>query len=68
MYGWIYASHQLGAASAAFGGGVIRTWLGDYLLAFLIAGALCFLAALAVTRIPVSIARRGPTLAQPVPA
>jgi sugar phosphate permease len=44
VYGWIGASHQLGASMAAFGAGAIRTELGDYRLAFLIAGVLCLLA------------------------
>ena len=44
IYGWIGASHQLGASLAAFGAGAIRTALGDYRVAFLIAGALCLLA------------------------
>ena len=48
IYGWIFASHQLGAAFAASGAGIIRTWLGDYLVAFLAAGVLCLLAAIAV--------------------
>ena len=38
VYGWIGASHQLGASMAAFGAGAIRTELGDYRLAFLTAG------------------------------
>jgi sugar phosphate permease len=41
IYGWIGASHQLGASLAALGAGAIRTALGDYQLAFWIAGALC---------------------------
>src|SRR6476620_5826976 len=44
VYGWIGASHQLGAASAAFTAGLIRTSSGDYNLAFWIAGVLCVLA------------------------
>jgi sugar phosphate permease len=44
IYGWIGASHQLGASMAAFGAGAIRTELGDYRYAFLIAGVLCLLA------------------------
>ncbi|MPZ16958.1 MAG: hypothetical protein GEV06_03420 [Luteitalea sp.] len=44
IFGWIGASHQIGASLAAFGAGTIRTLLGDYQLAFLIAGALCLLA------------------------
>jgi sugar phosphate permease len=44
IYGWIGASHQLGASMAAFGAGAIRTLLGEYQLAFWIAGTLCVLA------------------------
>lgn len=44
IYGWIGASHQLGASMAAFGAGTIRTLLGDYRDAFWIAGILCFIA------------------------
>ena len=44
VYGWIGASHQLGASLAAFGAGAIRTELGDYRLAFIIAGVLCLIA------------------------
>jgi sugar phosphate permease len=44
IYGWIGASHQLGASMAAFGAGAIRTSLGDYRAAFLIAGMLCLIA------------------------
>jgi len=44
IYGWIGASHQLGASLAAFGAGAIRTVAGDYRLAFWIAGTLCVLA------------------------
>ena len=44
IYGWIGASHQLGASMAAFGAGAIRTELGDYRLAFIIAGLLCLIA------------------------
>ena len=44
IYGWIGASHQLGASMAAFGAGAIRTELGDYRAAFMIAGVLCLIA------------------------
>ncbi len=44
VYGWISASHQLGASIAAFGAGAIRTSLGDYQGAFWIAGVLCLVA------------------------
>jgi predicted MFS family arabinose efflux permease len=45
VFGWIFAGHQLGAASAAFGAGLSRTSLASYLPAFFIAGALCLIAA-----------------------
>jgi MFS family permease len=46
VFGWVFASHQLGAAIAAVGAGAIRDGLGDYQLAFYLAGGLCVLAAL----------------------
>ena len=48
MFGWIAAAHQLGAAMAAFGAGVLRTALGSYLEAFMLAGLMCLGAALLV--------------------
>src|SRR4029079_11812980 len=54
IYGWIGASHQLGASLAAFGAGAIRTTAGDYRMAFWIAGVLCIVAGtalLAATRL-----------------
>ncbi|HYM29650.1 MAG TPA: MFS transporter [Candidatus Cybelea sp.] len=50
-FGWIVAGHQLGAAMAAFGAGVIRTDFGDYFQAFFVAGALCLVAAAIVLAI-----------------
>jgi hypothetical protein len=44
IYGWIGASHQLGASLAAFSAGAIRTMSGDYQLAFWIAGVFCVVA------------------------
>ena len=44
IYGWIGASHQLGASMAALGAGTIRTFAGDYQMAFWIAGLLCVIA------------------------
>jgi MFS family permease len=46
VFGWVFASHQVGAAIAAFGAGAIRDLLGDYRLAWYLAGGLCMLAAL----------------------
>jgi len=44
VFGWIWASHQLGAATAAYGGGVLYSIFGDYELAFLLAGVSCLVA------------------------
>ena len=46
VFGWVFAGHQLGAASIAFTAGYIRTHYASYLPAFLIAGTLCLVAAL----------------------
>jgi predicted MFS family arabinose efflux permease len=48
VFGWVFAGHQIGAASAAFGAGLVRTEFDTYLPAFFAAGALCIIAALAV--------------------
>lgn len=48
VFGWIFAGHQLGAATATFGAGTIRTDLMSYLPALQIAGAMCLVAAAAV--------------------
>ena len=48
MFGWIMAAHQVGAAVAAFGAGVIRTELDGYLMAFVFAGAMCMMTAVLV--------------------
>lgn len=44
MFGWIFAAHQVGAAFIASVAGGIRDGLGDYLVAFLLAGVLCLAA------------------------
>ena len=44
IYGWIGASHQLGASMAAFGAGAIRTIAAATQSAFCIAGVLCVVA------------------------
>lgn len=46
VFGWVFASHQLGAAVAAAGAGWIRDLQGTYDLAFYLAAALCVVAAL----------------------
>ena len=64
VYGWIFATHQLGAAAAAYFAGLMRADLGSYLQAFMLSGALCFVAALMVMFIGVDWGR-GSTRAQP---
>jgi MFS family permease len=46
IYGWVFLSHQIGAALMATGAGTIRVWLGDYQLAFLTGGSIAMIAAL----------------------
>jgi len=48
-FGWIAATHQLGAATAAWAAGALRVGTGDYLSAFMSAGALCLVASVMVT-------------------
>ncbi len=47
-FGWIFAGHQIGAASAAYVAGVMRTDLHTYMPTLQLAGALCMMAALVV--------------------
>ncbi|WP_342047603.1 MFS transporter [Bacillus sp. OTU530] len=44
IFGWIFASHQLGAATAAFGGGTLHVLIGSYTFIFIFAGILCLAA------------------------
>lgn len=48
VFGWIFASHQLGAATAAYGAGQVRTLLLTYNPALYTAGASCLVAAVVV--------------------
>ncbi|MGV9381675.1 MFS transporter [Nonomuraea sp. NPDC003707] len=45
VFGWVFGSHQVGAAFAAVAAGLTRDHLGNYDLAWYGAGALCLLAA-----------------------
>ncbi len=45
VFGWVFASHQLGAAIAAAVAGRLRDLQGNYDLAFYLASGLCFVAA-----------------------
>ncbi len=45
IFGWVFAGHQIGAATAAYGAGFSRTEFASYLPAFFVAGAMCIIAA-----------------------
>lgn len=51
VFGWVALGHQMGAASAAYGAGVLRELQGRYLESFIIAGALAVVAGLAALAI-----------------
>jgi sugar phosphate permease len=46
VFGWVFAAHQLGAATAAWGGGLSRTVMASYTPALYVAGGACIVAAL----------------------
>jgi predicted MFS family arabinose efflux permease len=48
VFGWIFASHQLGAGIMAVAAGMSRDLLASYLPAFFVAGVLCLLATLSL--------------------
>jgi len=45
VFGWVFASHQIGAALAALAAGIVRDTSGSYTYAWLGGGALCAMAA-----------------------
>jgi predicted MFS family arabinose efflux permease len=45
VFGWVFASHQLGAAAAALAAGVVRDTTGSYTLAWIGGAGLCGIAA-----------------------
>ena len=65
VFGWVFAGHQMGAATAAFGAGYSRTEFSSYLPAFFAAGALCIVAAALVMTITKPVGLR---TAVPAPA
>ena len=65
VFAWVFAAHQLGAAAAAWGAGLVRTATGDYTWAFLAAGVLGLVAALSL--VLVRLTGRGAGASLPVP-
>jgi len=48
VFGWVFAGHQLGAATAAFGAGFFKSDFDTYMPALQIAGLMCMIAAVSV--------------------
>ncbi|MFJ9347260.1 MFS transporter [Streptomyces sp. NPDC101237] len=63
VFGWVLASHQVGAALVAYLGGVARDVFGTYDMVWYASGALCAAAALMAL-----VIRRRPLLGTPAPA
>jgi sugar phosphate permease len=65
VFGWVMASHQMGAGMAALGAGIIRTTTHSYELAFVSSGMMCLVAALLALAIGRKRAARPAALANP---
>jgi len=68
VYGWIFMSHQIGAAIMASAAGAIRTWLGDYQFAFLSGGVIAIIAAGLALQIKLKPKEAAPPATGAVPA
>ncbi|GAA0939130.1 MFS transporter [Virgisporangium aurantiacum] len=64
VFGWVFASHQFGAALAATGAGLVRDRLGEYTVAWYVAGGLAILGAV----LSLAIRRGAPVRPAVVPA
>ncbi len=62
VYGWVFASHMVGAAVAAWAAGIVRERVGDYAAAFVAAGWIAIVAGFAA----LAIRRKGPDPDVPV--
>jgi predicted MFS family arabinose efflux permease len=63
VYGWVFASHMVGAAIAAWVAGIVRETAGDYAAAFVAAGWIAIVAGFAA----LAIRRKGPDVEPTVP-
>lgn len=52
VFGWIVVGHQIGAALAAYGAGIVREVAGSYAPAFVASGVFALVAAAAVLALP----------------
>ncbi len=48
VFGWVFTGHQLGAATAAYGAGYLKSGFNTYMPALQIAGVMCMIAAVSV--------------------
>ena len=65
VFGWVFASHQLGAAAAALGAGVVRDSFGTYTYAWFGGAALCGIAAVLSVSLRRPPAEPGPSERDP---
>jgi sugar phosphate permease len=63
VYGWVFASHMVGAAIAAWVAGIVRESAGDYAAAFVAAGWIAIVAGFAA----LMIRRKGPDAEAQIP-
>jgi sugar phosphate permease len=69
VYGWIFMSHQIGAAIMSSAAGALRDYIGDYNFAFLSGGVIAMIAAgLALQIKPQPAEAPPPASAQPAGA
>ena len=64
VYGWVFASHMVGAAIAAWVAGIVRENVGDYAVAFVAAGWIAIVAGFAA----LAIRRKSPDADIPIVA
>jgi MFS family permease len=65
VFGWVFASHMVGAGVGASVAGWVRTSQGDYHWAWLVAAVLCFAAAALALSIPRRVEAEEPVLSRP---
>jgi sugar phosphate permease len=68
VYGWIFMSHQIGAAIMASAAGAVRTYIGDYQPAFFAGGVIAMIAATLALNIKPTAKEAAPPTASVQPA